>query len=198
MWCREYSGIFAVQLNMKKLFDIARLSFFSAIAVVFLAASAGAADKTNYITAPEITSMAPCTATFARRLSEFSGFFTNAEGKAFILGDIAGTQEVWHFVGALKEGQTYKFPETFTNYLAAAVYVTPKEIAGMVPCTGTLASRSPCSSIFSTPDGKWFVIGDPGSEGQVTRFIWSLKDSETCRFPDVFLKFQTNSPSRKP
>ena len=179
------------------MFDLVGLALFGT-AGVFLAAPTPAAAQTNYMTAREITAMAPCTATFAKRLSEYSGSFTNAEGKRFVLGDSRGEQEVWHFVCALKEGKTCKFPDVFTNYLAAPHYVTASEIAAMTPCTATLASRSPCSSIFSTTDGKWFGIGDPGSGAQVSHFIWSLVDGQTCRFPDAFLKFQTNSPSKKP
>jgi hypothetical protein len=182
---------------MKRMLDLVRSEFLGVTVGVFLVASAGAADKANYITAREIMAMAPCTATFAKRVSEYSGAFTNAEGKTIILGDIRGDQEVWHFVCALKEGQTYKLPNTFSNYLSAPYYVTAKEIAAMPPCTGTLAARSPCSSIFSTTDGKWFGIGDPGSGAQVSRFISSLPDGETCKFPDAFLKFQTNSPPKK-
>jgi hypothetical protein len=181
---------------MKEIFK--RLVMLGTAAGMFSAASASADDKTNYITAREITAMTPCTAMFAKRLSEYSGSFTNADRKRFVLGDARGEQSVWHFVGALKEGQTYRFPEAFLNYQAARHYVTATEIAAMSPCTATLAARNPCSSYFSTADGKWFGIGDPSSGAQVSQFIWSLKDGETCRFPEVFLSFQTNSPSRKP
>src|ERR1043166_237251 len=142
--------------------------------------------------------MAPCHVTFSKRLSEYSGLFTNANGKAFVLGDIRGEQWVWHFVGALKEGQTYKLPETFVNYQAAPHYVTAREIAAMPPCAAILGSRSPCSSYFTTVEGKWFGIGDPGSGAQIGHFIWSLKDGETNKFPDAFLKYQQNQPTAKP
>ncbi len=129
-------------------------------------------------------------APFAKRLSEFSGSFTNADGNGFILGDVRGEQWVWHFVCALKEGSTYQFPGAFLSYQAAPHYVTAHEIAAMAPCTATLASRSPCSSYFSTADGRWFGIGDPSSGAQISQFIWSLKDGETCRLPDAFLAYQ--------
>ena len=183
---------------MKNILDLAKLAFLAAIAGIFGATSAHADDKTNYVTVKEITAMPPCTATFAKRLSEFSGFFTNANGKAFVLGDIRGEQWVWHFVGALKEGQTWKFPDAFLNYQAAPQYVTAKEIAEMAPCAAMLASRTPCSSCFMTADGKWFGIGDPGSGAEVSHFIWSLKDGETNKFPDVFLKYRKNEPTTKP
>jgi hypothetical protein len=185
---------------MKNTFDRIKLAFLGAIVCISAAASANAQGQTNlsYVTAKEITAMAPCTAIFAKRLSEYSGSFTNAEGKRFVLGDEHGGQWVWHFVGALKEGQAYKFPDAFVNYQAAPHYVTAKDILAMAPRIGTLASRTPCSSYFSTADGKWFGIGDPGSGPQVSRFIWSLKDGETCKFPEAFLKFQTNLPPMKP
>lgn len=150
----------------------------------------GETDGLTYRTAKEITAMTPCTVTFAKRLSEFSGSFTNANGTAFVLGDIRGEQWVWHFVNALKEGQAYKLPEAFLNYQAAPHYVTAKEIAAMAPCTAMLASRSPCSSYFTTADGKWFGIGDPGSKEEISHFIWSLKVGEANTFPDTFLAYQ--------
>ena len=75
---------------MMKMFDLKRLVLLGAAAVLLPAASASADDKTNYITAREITAMVPCTATFANRLSEYSGSFTNADGKRFVLGDPRG------------------------------------------------------------------------------------------------------------
>src|SRR5438034_2750526 len=144
---------------MKNTLDLTKLAFLATIAGIFASASVHADDKTNYITAKEITAMPPCTVTFAKRLSEFSGSFTNTNGPAFFLGDIRGEQWVWHFVCALKEGQAYKLPGAFLNYQAAPHYVTAKEIAAMPPCTARLGARSPCSSSFTTADGKWFGIG---------------------------------------
>jgi hypothetical protein len=167
-----------------------KLALLATIAGILAAASAHADDKTNYITVKEITAMPACTVTFAKRLSGFSGSFTNANGRAFVLGDNGGDQWVWHFVNALKEGQAYKLPDAFLNYQAAPHYVTAKEIAAMPPCTARLGARSPCSASFTTPDGKWFGIGDPGSGEQISHFIWSLKEAETNRFPDAFLDYQ--------
>ncbi len=181
---------------MKSTFRLTRLALLGAI-VFLCTAAAHADDQTNYITAREITAMAPGTATFAKRLSEYSGSFTNADGKSFVLGSNRGEQGVWHFVGALKEGQTYKFPDTFVNYQNASHFVTAKEIAAMAPCTATLASRTPCSSYFTTTEGKWFGIGNPGSETQISHFIWSLKDGETNKFPEMFLDYQKRNPSKE-
>ncbi len=175
---------------MKHARAFTKLAALALLAGLFAAAPARAEDKTSYVTAREITAMAPCTVTFAKRLSEFSGRFTNATGRAFVLGDIRGEQWVWHFVVALKEGQTYKLPETFLNYQAAPHYVTAQEIAAMPPCAAALAARSPCSSHFTTADGKWFGIGDPGSGEQISHFIWSQKLGETNRFPAAFLDYQ--------
>ena len=176
---------------MKNTFDRTKLALLATSAGILAAASAHADDKTNYITVKEITAMPPRTVTFAKRLSEFSGFFTNATGKAFVLGDIRGEQWVWHFVVALKEGQAYKLPDTFLSYQAAPHYVTAREIAAMAPRTAMLAARSPCSSYFTTADGKWFGIGDPGSGEEIGHFIWSLKVGEANKFPDAFLAYQT-------
>ena len=145
----------------------------------------------RYITSAEVSKMPACSATFTKRLSEFGGTFTTTEGKPFIIGDIRGEQWVWHFVVALREGRTYRFPDVFTNYLAATNYVTTQQIAAMPPCNATIAARSPCSSHFVTTDGKWFGIGDPGSGAQISQFIWSMKEGQTNKFPDVFLNYQT-------
>jgi hypothetical protein len=123
-------------------------------------------------------------------LSKFAGEFTNAEGKSFVLGDFHGDHRVWLFVRALREGRSYRFPDTFTNYQAAPNFVTAKEIAAMAPCTATIASRIPCSSKFVTSDGKWFGIGDPGCGPTISQFIWSMKEGATNQFPDVFLAYQ--------
>lgn len=176
---------------MRNTLDRSRLAFFAAVLCVFVAATAKADDKTNYLTVKDIKAMTPRTVTFAKRLSEYSGFFTNADGTSFVVGDMRGEQWVWHFVGALREGRTYRFPDVFTNYLAAPYYVTAKEIEGMAPCTATIASRSPCSSVFVTTDGKWFGIGDPGSGAEISHFIWLLKDGETNQFPKAFLDYRT-------
>ena len=175
---------------MKNTLDLTKLAVLATLAGIFAAASAHADDKTNYITVKEITAMPPCTVTFAKRLSGFSGFFTNATGKAFVLGENGGDQWVWHFVNALTEGKAYKLPDTFLNYQAAPHYVTAKEIAAMAPCTAMLAARSPCSAHFTTADGKWFGIGDPGSREEISHFIWSQKVGEANKFPDVFLAYQ--------
>jgi hypothetical protein len=203
---------------MKKILHLNKLAFASALAAATLVTSCGAPKDTHrpatvpaaalsnadnnathkYVTVKEIKAMAPCTATFTKRLSEFSGSFTDTHGKAFVLGDIRGEQWVWHFVCALKEGRTYPLPDAFENYMNAPQYGTAKEIAAMARCTGTLAARSPCSSIFSTADGKWFGIGDPGSGEQVSQFIWSLNDGDTCTFPDAFLNYQKQHQNEQP
>jgi hypothetical protein len=143
----------------------------------------------RYITSAEVSKMPAGSAKFTNRLSSYSGAFTTTEGKQFIIGDERGEQWVWHFVCALKVGQTYKFPEVFTNYMAAPNYATTEAIAAIAPCTATLASRTPCSSTFVTSDGKWLGIGDPGSGARVSHFIWMLKDGETCKLPDAFREF---------
>src|ERR1043165_694909 len=199
---------FAVQFFMKKIPGLPQLAFLGVLATAILltgrsdrkatpqpttapaTASTNAGDKTRYSTSAEIAAMVPRTAMFVKRLSEFSGSFTTADGRGFVLGDPVGEQWVWHFLAALKEGQTYKFPDAFLNYQNAPNYGTAKAIAEMAPRTGTLATRSPCSSYFNTTDGKGFSIGDPGSGAQVSQFLWTLKQGETCKFPDAFLDYQ--------
>jgi hypothetical protein len=153
-------------------------------------ASASADEKAlpRYITSAEVAKMPACSAKFTKTM-EYGGEFATAEGKRFVIGDIRGEQWVWHFVNSLREGRTYKLPETFTNYQSATHYGTSNEIAAIAPCTATLASRSPCSSMFVTAEGKWLAIGNPGSGARVSHFIWMLKDEETCKLPDAFREF---------
>jgi hypothetical protein len=164
------------------------------------AAAAAALADTNavprYFTSAEVAKMPACMATFTSRLPRIGGEFTTTEGRRFIIGGIPrigglpmGDSRVSLFVRALREGRTYKLPETFTNYLSATHYVTREEIAAMPPCTATIASRTPCSSYFLTTDGKWFGIGDPGSGPLISHFIWAAKEGKNYQFPDAFQKF---------
>jgi hypothetical protein len=153
-------------------------------------AKVGVKKTPRYVTTQEIKEIAPCTATLSKRISEYSCAFTTADGKAFVLGDPRGEQWVWHFVGALNEGQSYKLPDEFLNYVAAPHYVTDKEITRMASRTGTLASSSPCSAYFRTADGKWFGIGDPGSGAEVSQYLATLKRGNAYRFPDSFLAYK--------
>ncbi len=138
--------------------------------------------------------MTACTGTFTKRLSVYSGTFTAADGKQFILGSASGEQWVWHFLATLKEGQSCKLPEAYLNYTNAPNYGTAKEIAALAPCTTTLVARSPCSGYFTMADGKGFSIGNPGSGAQISQFLWSLKAGEACKFPDVFRQYQKTGP----
>ncbi len=169
------------------------------IVCILVAVAASADDKAipSYVTTKEITAMAPRTGTLAKRISEYSCSFTTADGKEFILGSPTGEQWVWHFLVTLKVGQACKLPETFQNYMNAPGYGTAREIAAMTPRTATLVGRSPCSSSFTTADGKYFGIGNPGSGALVSHFIWSLKDGQTCKFPDAFLEYQKQNSDKE-
>ena len=137
--------------------------------------------------------MASQEAVLTKRLNEYSGYFTGSNGKSFIIGDEVGDQFVWHFVNSLKVGQSYKFPDAFTNFSTARYYVTAEEIKGMSPCAGMIALRSPCSAYFRTADGRGFGIGDPGSGALISKFLWRLKDGETYKFPETFVKYQATA-----
>ncbi len=141
--------------------------------------------------------MPPQEVTLTKKLNEYSGYFTGSSGKSFIVGDEVGDQFVWHFVGSLKVGQSCKLPDAFTNFISARYYVTAEEIKGMSPCAGIIALRSPCSAYFTTADGRGFGIGDPGSGALISKFLWSLKDGETYRFPEAFLEFQATVTSEE-
>jgi hypothetical protein len=143
-----------------------------------------------YATPAAIKAIPTTRAKFTRKLSEFAGEFTGPDGKTLVLGGPRAEQRVWHFVAAMREGQTYDLPESFLNFIAAPGYVTATEIAAMPPCTAMIAARSPCSASLRTADGKWFYLGDPGSGLQISQFIWCLEDGQLNRFPDAFIAFQ--------
>src|SRR5438045_4178728 len=106
---REFDGGVPRLMVMRLTIGLAELGIIG-VALGILAASGWAEDKTNlHATARSLMNMPPCSATFAKRLSEYSGAFTNTNGMAFVLGDATGEQQVWHFVAALKERQTYRF-----------------------------------------------------------------------------------------
>jgi hypothetical protein len=80
------------------------------------------------------------------------------------------------------------------NETAAPVYEMAQQIEAMPPCKATVVHRYPCYSLLRTTDGKKFCIGSPGATPEVSRFLETLKDGRTYRFPDAFLSYQQQHP----
>ena len=76
------------------------------------------------------------------------------------------------------------------NETAAPIYEMAEEIKAMPPCKATVVHRYPCYSLLRATDGKKFCIGSPGATPEVSRFVETLKDGRTYRFPDAFLSYQ--------
>lgn len=154
------------------------------------AKKAGAEAMPSYITAAQIKSMPPATATVEHH-EDFTARLRTSDGRQFTLGSDRGEQDVWHFVGtALKVGQAYEFPSAFLDYESRKFYVTAEAIKAMPPVKATLELRGPCFSIFRATDGKQFVIGDPGSGRAAWRFLGTLDEGQTYDLPSTFFDHQ--------
>jgi hypothetical protein len=145
-----------------------------------------------YEDAKQIAAMPPRTATLASR-TPCSAYFTMADGNGFHLGGPGSGAEVSQFLWSLKVGPAYKFPEVFAAYQAAPGFSTAQDVAAMTPHTGTLTGYFDGFCYFATADGKGFVIGSRGNGPvgpEVNRFLRTLKEDETYKFPDAFVEFQ--------
>ena len=69
----------------------------------------------DYETAEQIKAMSPCKATVEEHHPCYS-IFRTADGRKFSIGSPAATQEVVQFLGALKEGRAYRFPDVFRDF----------------------------------------------------------------------------------
>jgi hypothetical protein len=121
---REYSGNFAVQFSMKKTLHLTGLAFLGTLAAAMLLTGCAAEKATQehgkapgpvYETAEEIKAMPPCEAKIVRR-SPCSVCLRTAGGKGFYLGSPGSKADVGRFLAALKDGQTYDFPDVFLKY----------------------------------------------------------------------------------
>lgn len=75
----------------------------------------GSAPGPVYETGEEIKLMAPCKATVVQRGPCFV-YLRAADGKGFYLGSPASKADVSRFLGILKDGQIYTFPDAFLEY----------------------------------------------------------------------------------
>lgn len=74
-----------------------------------------AARQNSYKTADQIKQMLPCTATIAKRAPCYVVLKT-PDGKEFSIGSPGNTPQLDRFIGFLKEGKPYKFPEVFFEF----------------------------------------------------------------------------------
>ncbi len=75
----------------------------------------GAVPEPVYDTVEQIRAMAPCKALVVERGPCFVHLRT-ADGNGFFIGSPAASTEVIQFLEELKDGRTYKFPETCQKY----------------------------------------------------------------------------------
>jgi hypothetical protein len=69
-------------------------------------------------------------------------------------------------------------------------YESAEQIKAMPPCKAIVEENHGCYSIFRTLDGKKFSIGSPAATQQVVRFLGTLKEGQTYKFPSVFVDYQ--------
>jgi hypothetical protein len=146
------------------------------------------AKEPVYKTAAEVKAIPACKAT-VKRINEYSSRFTTADGKEFTVGGDTGEQEVWHFNGLLKDGDTCELPAAFNAFSSRKCYNTAEAIKAIPACKATVKVQAPCYNVFTATDGTVLVIGDPGSDGDVAGFLHSLEKGQTCELPDAFLEF---------
>jgi hypothetical protein len=79
----------------------------------------------------------------------------------------------------------------------ACIYETAEEIQAMPPCKATVVHTYPCYSLLRTSDAKKFCIGSPGATPEVSRFVETLTDRQSYRFPGVFVDYQRNYQEEK-
>jgi hypothetical protein len=190
---------------MKKTIELASLALASALATTMLLSGYAAEKPTDkpstdakkpantplpiYDTIEQVKAMPPCKAT-VEQVETFSSLLSTAGGQKFRIGSERGEQEVWHFVGTLKQGRKNDFPSAFLVFEARKFYPNADDIKAMPPCKVTVVYDAPCFTLFRAADGKMFVIGDPGSKPEVIHFLNTLEKGQTYEFPGNFFDYQ--------
>lgn len=109
---------------MKKPLEFSRPVFPVTLAAAMLLSGCAAHNVTHrlgsapgpvYDTAEEIQAMPPCKAVVVERAPCFV-YLSTRDGKGFYIGSPGSTAEVGRFTNELKDGRSYKFPETFLKY----------------------------------------------------------------------------------
>ena len=70
------------------------------------------------------------------------------------------------------------------------VYDTAEQIQAMPACKAVVVERGPCYVRLRTADGSGFFIGSPGAGAELVRFLESLKDGRSYKFPETFRKYR--------
>jgi len=121
---REHPGVFAVQFFMKKTLELTSLAFLGTLAAAMLLTGCATLKDTQqpgkapgpiYETAEQIKAMPPCKAQVVQRAPCFVCLKTT-DGKGFHLGSPGSKADVGRFLGVLKDGQRYDFPDAFLEY----------------------------------------------------------------------------------
>jgi hypothetical protein len=155
-----------------------------------------------YQTIAQLKSIPPCKATIVKRPDIYSMVLRRTpDAQPFIIGGVAGDQEVWHFLATLHGRQTCDLPADFLAFESRKFYPTAQDIAAMPPCKATVIVAAPCYSMFrkapsdnGAASNEIFVIGDPGSKPLVWHFLRTLEDGQTCDLPAAFLAYQKSHP----
>jgi hypothetical protein len=153
------------------------------------AKTAAATETRRYETVAQVKAMPPCKVTVESKDS-YSATLKTADGKTILFGGERAEQWLWHFVCALKKGETCELPGAFSAWFEQKVYTTAASLAAMPACKATRKVEGPCFSVFATTDGKWFTIGDPGADEDVEKFLGTLTDGKEYAFPAAFLDYK--------
>ena len=79
------------------------------------------------------------------------------------------------------------------------VYEYAAQVLAMPSCRATMELVSPCQRRFRTEGGRVFIIGSPGAEREVGRFLGSLEEGKSYDLPKAFMDFrkaQQKEPSK--
>ena len=73
----------------------------------------------------QVLAMPSCTAKMEKFCTCYA-LFTDAEGRKFYIGSPGASEDVEHFIAALKEGQIYYLPTAFENFLLEKISTAKK------------------------------------------------------------------------
>ena len=109
---------------MKKTLELTRLAFLSTLAAAMLLTGCAAQKDTRqlgkapgpvYESAEQIKAMPPCKAKVVERGPCYVSLKAT-DGRRFCLGSPGSKADVGRFLGVLKDGQRYDFPDAFLEY----------------------------------------------------------------------------------
>ncbi len=69
-------------------------------------------------------------------------------------------------------------------------YEYAAQVLAMPSSKATMEFVSPCIRRFRTEDGAEFVIGGPGAEREVMRFLGTLEEGKSYRLPKAFMDYR--------